>query len=317
VARGVAHHADRITRITRDEQGNIAALHTQTGAEHSGEIFIDCTGFAALLMRGALGVPFTSFKDNLFNDAAVVMPTPMDRAPPVETVSTAMAHGWRWSIPLTTRFGNGYVFSRDFTTPDAAEAELRAHLGLGDSDVEARHLTFNVGQLARHWDHNCLAVGLSQGFIEPLEATALHLVLNTVEQFVQHYDGAPRGRDAFNATISERIERVRDYIVAHYKLTTRADTDYWRANAANMNLSLPLRQILDVWFRRGDLAAELARQDSPSHFGAVSWHCLLAGYGAFRRCRARRAMMLISTPRNGSATSLSAAPAITPPMPTR
>ena len=161
---------------------------------------------------------------------------------------------------------------------------LRAALGQLDGAQEARHLRFNVGQLAQHWAGNVVAVGLSQGFIEPLEATALHLVLNTVELFMNSYE---RGRfscqhaDDFNTKISERIERVRDYIVAHYKLNSRQDTAYWRDNRENMHLSLPLSHILDVWFRRGDLGAELERQSALSHFGTESWHCLLAGYGAF------------------------------------
>ncbi|MDP1027335.1 tryptophan 7-halogenase [Sphingomonas sp. KR1UV-12] len=283
VGRGVIHRQARVTAVTRADNGDIAALATDRGEAIEGDVFVDCSGFAGLLIERTLGVPFRSFGDNLFNDAAVVMPTPMDRAPPVETVATALSNGWCWTIPLQNRFGNGYVYSSAFTGADAAEAELRGVLGVGD-DQPARHLTFRVGQLARHWERNCVAVGLSQGFIEPLEATALHLVLNTVELFVRHYEQgefSARHRDAFNATISARIEGVRDYIVAHYKLNTRTDTDYWRANAANMALSEPLRRVLDLWFRRGDLAEELRRRSDQTQFGNVSWHCLLAGYGAF------------------------------------
>ena len=217
------------------------------------------------------------------NDAAIVLPTDMVGRPPVETVATALSNGWCWSIPLRHRVGNGYVYSRDFQSPDAAETELRRTLGVSDA-VEARHLTFRVGQVARHWERNCVAIGLSQGFIEPLEATALHLVLGTVEQFIRHYregDCTDRHRAAFNTVAAERMDGVRDYIVAHYKLNTRTDTDYWRVNAANEALSDPLLHILDRWFRRGDVAEELARQGQRSHFGTLSWHCLLAGYGAF------------------------------------
>jgi tryptophan 6-halogenase len=284
VERGVVHRAERVVSATRAENGDIAALLTDRGEAIAGDVFVDCSGFAGLLMDKTLGVPFHSFKANLFNDSAVVLPTPMDCPPPVETVATALSNGWCWNIPLQNRFGNGYVYSSDFQSADAAEAELRQFLGMPDTVDGARHLRFKVGQLARHWDHNCVAVGLSQGFIEPLEATAIHLVLNTVEQFIKAYDSggfSAQHRDAFNRDISDRVEGVRDYIVAHYKLNTRTDTEYWRANAANMELSPALRQILDVWFRRGDLAAELARQGNPSHFGNASWHCLLAGYGAF------------------------------------
>lgn len=283
VARGVRHLAQRIRQVQRTPAGELMALSTQDGETIAGDLFVDCSGFAGLLIEQELAVPFRSFKDNLFNDAAVVMPTPTGHAPPVETTATALSAGWAWAIPLTHRVGNGYVYSRAFLGADAAEAELRTALGVGDAG-EARHLTFRVGQRARHWERNCLAVGLAQGFIEPLEATALHLVLNTVDLFMGHFeqgDFTARHRAAFNATISERIERVRDYIVAHYKLNTRDDSDYWRANRANDVLSDPLLHILDTWYRRGDLAAHLVEHPHASHFASASWHCLLAGYGAF------------------------------------
>ncbi|PZQ62909.1 MAG: tryptophan halogenase [Sphingomonas taxi] len=283
VARGVAHRQERVVSATRADDGDLAALVTDRGEAIAADLFVDCSGFAGLLMERTLGVPWRSFAANLFNDAAVVMPTAATGAPPVETVSTALSNGWCWTIPLRHRVGNGYVYARDFLSPDAAEAELRAVLNVGDTG-EARHLTFRVGQLARHWERNCVAVGLAQGFIEPLEATALHLVLGTVEQFIGHYTRGgltARHRDAFNDMMAARIEGVRDYIVAHYKLNTRTDSDYWRANAANMALSDPLRHVLDTWFRCGDLGEELQRQGQLSHFGTASWHCLLAGYGAF------------------------------------
>jgi glycine/D-amino acid oxidase-like deaminating enzyme len=284
VARGVVHRQGRVVETIRAADGGIAAITTDRAERIEADYFVDCSGFAALLMRGALGVPFNSFRGNLFNDAAVVLPTPPAAAVPVETTATALSNGWAWSIPLTNRTGNGYVYASDFLSADAAEAELRAHLGLLDSPIEARHLRFNVGQLARHWDHNCLAVGLAQGFIEPLEATALHLVLNTVNLFMDHLergDFTPRHRDDFNLAITTRVERVRDYIVTHYKLNTRDDSAYWRANRENEDLSDPLLHILDTWFRRGDLAALLETQGDLSHFRSASWHCLLAGYGAF------------------------------------
>lgn len=284
VAQGVSHIARRIVDVPQDDRGNIAALITDRGERIEADLFVDCSGLSAMLMQGVLKVPFRSFKANLFNDAAVVVPTAPQVAVPVETVSTAMSNGWRWSIPLTNRVGNGYVYSSDFISADAAETELRANLGLLDSPVEARRLKFGVGQLERQWERNCVAVGLAQGFIEPLEATALHLVLNTVELFMNSLEKGNftnRYQGEFNTEIASRIEQVRDYIVAHFKLNTRADTEYWRANRDNMALSDPLLQILDTWFRRGDVAALLEQQRNLSHFGSASWHCLLAGYGAF------------------------------------
>lgn len=200
----------------------------------------------------------------------------------METRATALSNGWAWQIPLRHRTGNGYVYSSAFLSKDAAELELREHLGLMDASIDARHLQMKVGQVARCWEKNCLALGLSQGFIEPLEATALHLVQSSIEQFIDTFgDFSSEGQAEFNRQVHQRFERVRDYIVAHYKLSSRSDSHYWRANSNNMQLSESLRQILDVWFRQGDLAKEIARQQLDSHFGATSWHCLLAGYGVF------------------------------------
>jgi len=284
VRRGVGHRQEKIVNVLRDAQGSIASLQTEKGEVIEGDFFIDCTGFASVLMQKTLGVKFNSFKENLFNDSAVVAPTPITNIIPVETEATALKAGWCWKIPLSNRFGNGYVYSSDFISDDQAETEFRQHLGVSDDEQPCRRLKMKVGQLESHWAHNCLGLGLSQGFIEPLEATALYLVQVCIELFASKFEEggfSHKYRDEFNIKIGERFERVRDYIVAHYKLNTRDDSDYWRANRNNMHLSESLRQILDVWYRQGDLTAEIERQKLQSHFGTLSWHCLLAGYGVF------------------------------------
>ncbi len=284
VSRGVQHIQTSIVDVEKNNNGEIAALRNENGERFAADFFVDCTGFACVLMQKTLGVDFRSYKANLFNDSAVVMATPATDALPVETVSFALSNGWCWKIPLTSRFGNGYVYSSDFISDDAAETELREFLGTLDSEVEARHLKMRVGQLGKHWEKNCIGLGLSQGFIEPLEATALLLVQVAAELFIGDYekgDFSAEHRDEYNRKVHDRFERVRDYIVAHYKLNSRDDSEYWRANRDNMELSDSLRHILDVWYRRGDLTKEIQRQKLESHFGTMSWHCLLAGYGAF------------------------------------
>ena len=284
VSRGAEHIQTRIVDVEKHADGNVAALLGDEGERIAGDFFVDCTGFASVLMQKNLGVPFESFKSNLFNDSAVVMPTAAGDSMPVETVSHAMSSGWCWKIPLTNRFGNGYVYGSDFISDDSAEIELRTFLGKLESDEETRHLKMRVGQLGKHWEKNCIGLGLSQGFIEPLEATALLLVQVAIELFISSYEKgnfSAQYRDEFNSKVHDRFERVRDYIVAHYKLNTRSDSEYWKANRENMELSDSLRHILDVWYRRGDLTKEIQRQNIESHFGAMSWHCLLAGYGAF------------------------------------
>ena len=284
MALGVVRKEGNIAQVQKHANGDIRGLQMEDGSFVEGNFFIDCTGFRSLLLQQALEVGFTSFNDNLFNDSAVVLPTPAAEQLPVETVSTALSAGWAWSIPLSHRTGNGYVFSSAHISHDQAETELRQHLGLADNDGEARFLSMKVRQVHKHWHRNCLALGLAQGFIEPLEATALHLVQLSTEFFIEHYEKGHFGsahQESFNATICERFNRVRDYIVAHYKLNTRDDTDYWRENRNNVALSESLLQLLDVWYRKGDLPAEIQRQNLHHHFGTTSWHCLLAGYGCF------------------------------------
>ncbi len=284
VSRGVAHLQKKIVDVETDVDGDIKALLSDSGDRVEGDFFVDCTGFAAMLMQKTLGVEFRSFSSNLFNDSAVVMPTARDDSLRPETVSCAMSNGWCWKIPLTHRYGNGYVYSSDFISDEDAESELRAFLGMLDSDAEARRLKMRVGQLGKHWYRNCIGLGLSQGFIEPLEATALHLVQISIELFIMKFEQGGFGneyRDEFNLKIHDRFERVRDYIVAHYKLNTRDDSEYWKVNRDNLALSDSLRHILDVWYRRGDLTQEIQRQEIESHFGTLSWHCLLSGYGAY------------------------------------
>ena len=285
VGRGVAHLPLRVTEVRVGADGAVAALVTEDGAAIEADLFVDSSGFKSVIAQEALGVPFRSFGDNLFNDSAVVMPTPRTGdAINAHTKATALSAGWCWDIPLTNRTGNGYVYSSLYLTPEAAEAELRAHLGLPDDAPAARHLKMKVGRIETSWTANCLAVGLSQGFIEPLEATALHVVQATVEGFINAWAAGgftPRNRDSFNASIAARFEGIRDYIVCHYRMNQRRDTPYWRDNAANAHLSASLTELLRCWFRGGDLVAEVARQRIATYYSAMSWHCLLSGYGCY------------------------------------
>ena len=274
----------KVATVEQHENGDIAALKLDDGSSVEADFFIDSTGFRSLLLQQTLGVPFKSFGDNLFNDAAVVMPTPQGKTPNCQTISTALRHGWAWDIPLTNRVGNGYVYSSAYCSQDEAETELREKLGLLNSDGAARHLKLKVGQVEKHWQGNCVAVGLAQGFIEPLEATALHIVQETVEGFIREYergDFTARYRDGFNAAISNRFEGVRNYIVCHYRANSRNDSDYWRDNATNERLSDSLRGILHAWLNREDLTVEIQEQQISQYYNTISWHCLLAGYGLF------------------------------------
>ncbi|CAM3911111.1 tryptophan halogenase family protein [Roseateles saccharophilus] len=283
---GVRHIVDTVARVERHEGGDIAAVQLKGGTRIAAELFVDCSGFKGLLINETLGQAFLPYRDNLFNDRAIAIPTALVEGEdlPSETVSTALRHGWAWQIPLTTRYGNGYVYSSDFIGDDEAERELRAHLGAAAEGASARRLRMRVGRADKHWSRNCVAVGLSQGFIEPLEATALMLIQFSVEGFIDALEGngfEPGRRDAYNRRVNEMFEGVRDYVVAHYQLNTRSDTDYWRANRANRHISDRLASLLDVWDGGGDFEAELERHGSALMYLRPSWYALLAGMGRF------------------------------------
>ncbi|WP_339616553.1 tryptophan halogenase family protein [uncultured Gilvimarinus sp.] len=284
VAKGLHRINGTVTEVLLDEDGAVGSLRLDDDSLIEADFFVDCSGARSLLLQDALKVSFKSYRENLFNDSAVVIPTTIPDVVTPATRSTALSNGWAWQIPLTNRYGNGYVFSSDYIMPDRAEQELREHLGLLDSDVEARHLRMSIGRVDKHWAKNCLAVGLSQGFIEPLEATALALCYETIKHFFDHFEKGQFSNQyekAFNQVINNKFEGIRDYIVAHYKANQRTDTQYWRDNAANTQLPDRLKAILYLWTHSKNFAEEMEAQKLGVSYQAKSWACLLAGYGIF------------------------------------
>ncbi len=286
VERGVEHIQEKVVDVKQDRQGSIETLIFENEGSISADFFIDSSGFIGYLSQQTLKVPFLPYKDNLFNDSAVVMPSATANPLRSETISTTLKNGWAWDIPLTNRTGNGYVYSSQYCSEDEAETELREKLGLLDAEVEVRHLKMKVGRVENHWVKNCLSIGLSQGFIEPLEATALHIVQVTILEFMLNFeegDFTDKNRTKFNRIVNGRFEGVRDYIVAHYRLSSRNDTDYWRDNAQNQNLSPSLIQLLNAWSGgiKHDIDEEIVRQNIGQYFPLVSWQILFAGYGFF------------------------------------
>jgi len=289
LALGVKHLVDTVTGVKQSETGELLGVETAQRGFVGADFFIDCSGFASVLICKTLQVPFKSYKDFLFNDRAVAMPTPHPDPAVLrsETLSTALKFGWVWKIPLTNRLGNGYVYSSEYIDQDGAERELRAHLQLPDADqTEARHLKMRVGRLAHPWEKNCLAIGLAQGFIEPLEATALMIVQDTVENFVDAY---ARGgftsqySASFNAKINLIFDSIKDYVYMHYKLNSRRDSPYWVDARENPHISDSVTEILDVWDNGGDLLDEINRQRERMSYSPTSWFCILAGMGRFPR----------------------------------
>ena len=287
VANGVRHINGTMASASQDQHNNIRTITLQSGAVHDADIFIDATGFNSLLLQGVLQVPFTAFDTNLFNNRAVAIPTPRQENIASDTKATALSAGWAWQIPLTNRTGNGYVYSDSYISPEEAESELRAHLNISNEQQEARHLRMKVGQVQQHWCKNVVAIGLSQGFIEPLEATALHLVQETIQNLASslldpaYQINEEDIKQAFNQDITKRFNGIRDFIVCHYKMNSRSDTKYWLDNRENSNISAQLSEVIDTWRAKKDISGVLEKHKMTHYYPVISWYCLLAGYGAF------------------------------------
>ena len=291
--RGVAHLARPLGSAALDERGDIRSLELDGGDRLAADFFVDCSGLDSRLIGQALKTPFVSFTDALFNDAAIAIAAPSDDAPlQSQTVSTALRHGWAWKIPLATRVGHGLVYSSAHASADAAETELRTHLGLLDADVPARHLALRQGRHARHWSRNCVAIGAAQGFIEPLETTALVYVQRAAASLVDVLERGDLGdtaQAAFNRGLDALVDGGRDFVVMHYKSNSRTDTGYWRANAANDALSPPLLALMRTWMAMQPIAPGIENGSFGGGYTPLSWYCLLAGAGLFPELDAARA----------------------------
>ncbi|MCU7554243.1 tryptophan 7-halogenase [Alteromonas sp. ASW11-19] len=284
VKQGVTHIQSTIDEVTRNQKGDLATLHLANGDTIKADFFLDCTGFSSRLLQNALEVPFVSYADSLFNDQAVAVATGPTATPLPATRSVAMTNGWRWEIPLTSRVGNGYVFASDFESPEDASDRLMAQLGRKQVNADSiRHIRIKVGRVSECWSYNCLAVGLSQGFIEPLEATALHLVQETVEQFLSAWSAgnySPQHQLQFNQLMADRFDGIRDYIVAHYHLSSRQGP-YWNTVRHEARLSDTLQALLQCWQEGGNLIQFIEQENIGHYYSPVSWYCLLSGYQLF------------------------------------
>ncbi|WP_422011760.1 tryptophan halogenase family protein [Roseateles sp.] len=228
--RGVRRTEGKVAGVEQHENGHIAALRMDSGERIAGDFFIDCTGMRALLIGQTLKAGYEDWSHWLPCDRAIAVPC--ERVDPLlpMTRSTAHAAGWQWRIPLQHRTGNGHVYSSRFMEPQEAEAILMAGLD-GRPTAAPRHLSFRTGRSGRFWIANCVAVGLSSGFLEPLESTSIHLIHMAIARILEFFPNA--GFDAtdieeYNALTREEFDNVRDFLVLHYKLTRRDDSPFWK-----------------------------------------------------------------------------------------
>ena len=276
--RGVRHIVDNVSEVELGESGAIAAIHTASGRKLEADLYIDCTGFASLLIERALGDKFVDWSCTLLCDRAVVLPVEHGDKPEMTpyTRATAASAGWIWRIPLAQRTGNGYVYASRFIDKDAAAQELLASIGkAGDPDAKPMHLNMRIGRRSNFWLRNCVSIGLSAGFLEPLESTGIYLIQKGAELLLDHFprsDFAPALAQAYNAKMARHYEEVRDFIVLHYLLSER-DEPFWRASREVL-LPPSLNHSLALYDRTG-----LTDIDPGALFQAPSWYAIAAGQG--------------------------------------
>ncbi|RZO65879.1 MAG: tryptophan 7-halogenase [Parvularculaceae bacterium] len=256
VERGVKHLIGNVEEVVLDESGAIERIKTKEHGDLRANLYVDSTGFSGLLIEKALGEKFHSLNNQLFVDSAVAIQVPYEdpNAPMnVATVSTAHEAGWTWDIPLADRRGVGYVYSSKYTDDDRAEQVIRNYIGPAARDLSARKLKLRVGTRKRNWVKNCVAVGLSAGFLEPLESTGIMMSEVAAHLISLLY---PRNGDMeaaakhFNRSMSERFHAVTDFIKLHYCLTKRTDNPFWIDNTHPDTIPDSLKQRLELWRQR-------------------------------------------------------------------
>ena len=250
---GARRTEGRVVEVLRDgASGDITAIRLDDGQVIEGDLFIDCSGFRSLLLGEALEEPFEDWNHWLPADRAVAMPCRTETAVTPYTSAIAMPAGWRWRIPLQHRTGNGYVYASAFTSDDDAARALKDAVE-GAPLADPRPLRFRAGRRRRSWAHNCVAIGLASGFLEPLESTSIYLVQQAITALIELFPEktiSPVDRDEFNRLIDLEYDRIRDFLILHYHATSRIDTDFWNY-VRTMTVPDSLAEKIELFRRAG------------------------------------------------------------------
>jgi hypothetical protein len=285
---GVRHIVDHVTSINGEPDGDIRSVSTAASGDIEGDLFIDCTGMAALLLGKHYQVPYVDKRHILFNDSALAVQVPYtDEMAPIasQTISTAQSAGWIWDIGLTTRRGIGYTYSSAHTNDDDANESLRRYIErTSDTPAEGfepRKISFNPGHREKFWHRNCVAVGMSSGFLEPLEASALVLVELAGRMISEELPANRRVMDIvakrYNDKFLYRWDRIIDFLKLHYVLSKRTDSEYWVDNRRSESTPASLQELLELWQFHVPGRQDLTQVDEI--FSAASYQYVLCGMG--------------------------------------
>jgi tryptophan halogenase len=266
-----------------NETGDIESLIFKDGQRLSGDLFIDCSGFKALLIEGALKTGYEDWSHWLFCDSALAVQSSVISPPIARTIAHAKKAGWQWKIPLQNRMGNGYVYSSKYITKAEATQSLLDDID-GETLQEVRHFTFTPGRRKKAWHKNCIAVGLASGFLEPLESTSIALVETAIEKILLTFDKPGNNSsvtaveynekdvDRFNEVNAQEYERVRDFIILHYKINQRHDNPMWQYYR-----DMPIPESLTIKMQKFKQQGEIIRYPWEI-FGKDSWLAIFDGF---------------------------------------
>jgi len=291
---GVEHITDELENVDFDERGFIAALSTKQGRRLRADFFVDCSGFRSLLINKALEEPFVDMSDHLLCDSAVASAVPNDDEKlgvDPYTSAIAMDAGWTWKIPMLGRFGSGYVYSSKFESQDNATRDFCRLWNLDPDKQPLNKIRFRVGRNRRAWVKNCVGIGLSSCFVEPLESTGIYFIYAAIYQLAKHFPDKsfdPGLIDSFNREIEVMFDDSRDFIQVHYLTTQREDTAFWRANRHELRLSDSVKEKLELY--RAGLTVNMPLSDADSYYGNFecefrnfwtnsNFYCVMAGMG--------------------------------------
>lgn len=274
--RGVRRTEGRVVDVKlRSEDGFIESVKMENDRWIKGDLFIDCSGFRGLLIEQSLKTGYDDWSHWLPCDRALAVPsTPADPVIPY-TQATARNAGWQWRIPLQHRTGNGHVYSSQYMSDDEATSILMRNLD-GESMGEPRLLKFTTGRRKKFWNRNCVALGLAGGFMEPLESTSIHLIQTGISRLLEYFPRKgfdPVETDEYNRRCIYEFERIRDFLIVHYHLNQRTDSDFWIDRRA-MSLPSGLQRRIDLFRANGRIHREFDEL-----FTEVAWLQVMLGQG--------------------------------------